>query len=158
MKKENIYKILYVLFILTLIAILSFMASDLKRKEELKNKYETHIVKYNNISVDDYFELLDKEEVSLVYIGRDSCRFCMMQNAVLKNLIDNYKIKVNFINTNKLKDDDISRIAKTYDDFKENGLGTPTVMLVGNKKIIMYKRGYIKEEELIKALKEYNYI
>ncbi len=158
MKKKVIIRILYVLFILTLIAILSFMASDLKRKEELRNKYETHIVKYNNISVDDYFELLDKKEVSLVYIGRDSCRFCMMQNNVLKNLMDKYKIKVNFINTNKLKDADISRMVETYNDFKENGLGTPTVMLVGNKEIIMYKRGYVKEEELTKALKEYNFI
>ena len=158
MRKKNIYRILYVLFILTMIAILSFMASDLKRKEELRNKYETHLVKYNNISVDDYFKLLDKDDISLVYIGRDSCRFCMMQNGVLKNLMDKYNIKVNFINTNKLKDNDTKRIAETYDDFKENGLGTPTVLLVGKKEIIMYKRGFVKEEELTKALKEYNFI
>ena len=134
------------------------MASDYKRKEEINNKLETNIVKYNNISVDQYFELLNSDEISLVYIGRDNCRYCMMENGVLKNIMDEYKIKVNFLNTNKFKDDDNKRMEESYDDFKENGIGTPTVLLVGNKRIVMYKRGYIKEDDLKKALKEYSFI
>ncbi len=160
-KKTKIFITIWIIVIFVLLLILSFLVSDYRRKEELKEIYTIDVLdtsKYNKISIEDFMSLVDKDELSFVYIGKNNCDACKKQTEVLSKIIDEYKIKVNYLSIAKISSYDLyERLVPLEKDF-EQGIGTPTLMLVKNKKIVMYKRGFIEESNLIKLLQDNKFI
>jgi len=154
-------KIIWIIFMFILIVILSFMISEYKRREEIKKYYSIDVLdtsKYNKITTDEFMELVSKNELSFVYIGKNNCDNCQKQSEVLNELIKEYNIKVNYLSIVKISAyDRYERLAKLEKDF-ENEISTPTLMLVKDNKIVMYKTGLIEKNDLVKEFKDNKYI
>ena len=154
-------KIIWIIFMFILIVILSFMISEYKRREEIKKYYSIDVLdtsKYNKITTDEFMELVSKNELSFVYIGKNNCDNCQKQSEVLNELIKEYNIKVNYLSIVKISAyDRYERLAKLEKDF-ENEISTPTLMLVKDNKIVMYKTGLIEKNDLVKEFKDNKFI
>lgn len=154
-------KTIWLIFMLVILIIISFMISEYKRKEDLKKYYSIDVLdtsKYNKITTDDLLELISKNELSLIYIGKNNCDSCFKENDVLSELIEEYKIKINYLSIVKITPYiQYEKLAKLEKDFK-NGVSTPTLMLVKDNKIVMYKTGFISKDDLVKELKNNKFI
>lgn len=154
-------KTIWLIFMLVILIIISFMISEYKRKEDLKKYYSIDVLdtsKYNKITTDDLLELISKNELSLIYIGKNNCDSCFKENDVLSELIEEYKIKINYLSIVKITPYiQYEKLAKLEKDF-ENGVSTPTLMLVKDNKIVMYKTGFISKDDLVKKLKDNKFI
>ena len=154
-------KTIWLIFMLVILIIISFMISEYKRKEDLKKYYSIDVLdtsKYNKITTDDLLELISKNELSLIYIGKNNCDSCFKENDVLSELIEEYKIKINYLSIVKITPYiQYEKLAKLEKDF-ENGISTPTLMLVKDNKIVMYKTGFTSKDDLVKELKDNKFI
>lgn len=154
-------RIIWLIFMLILLIIVSFMLSEYKRREDLKKYYSIEVLdtsKYNKITTDDLMELISSKELSFIYIGKNNCDYCVQQNEVLKDLIKEYNIKVNYLSIAKITPYiQYQKLAKLEKDF-ENEISTPTLMLVKDNKIVMYKTGFTSKEVLVKELKDNKFI
>ena len=69
------------------------------------------------------------------------------------NLIYEYNIKINYLNTDELGEDGNSKLISSDEYFAE-GYGTPILLLVGNGKIINQVDGLTTRDEYINFFKE----
>ena len=67
-------------------------------------------------------------------------------------------ITINYLNLDKLSEEELSSLYTSYQSFVDNGIGTPTLLLVSNSEVKMFKRGYTNKESLIELLKENKFI
>ena len=85
MKKNKILITIWIIVIFVLLIVISFLATDYKRREELKEIYTIDVLdtsKYNKITMDDFMSLLGKDELSFVYIGKNNCDACLKQTDI----------------------------------------------------------------------------
>lgn len=155
---EKLKTIIIIILIFTIVfggAYISSIIRDLKRECNCEIDEEK---KFNNITIEQYVSLFKGEKLSLIYIGRDDCTFANAQNTVFYEILDEYDILVNYLDLNTLDSEAINILYTSYDEFLEGGLSTPTIMLVQNKEVKLYQKGYLSIESLLKILKENNFI
>ena len=155
---EKLKNIVIIILILIIIFGGAYISSFIR---ELRNECNCVIEeekKFNNITIEEYISLFKNEKLSLIYIGREDCTFANAQNTVFYEVLEEYDITVNYLDLNTLDSEDINILYTSYDKFLEEGLSTPTIMLVQNKEVKLYQKGYLSIESLLKILKENNFI
>lgn len=158
--KEKIQTGIIIILVCIIVFGGSYVSSELsyyKNKSAICNTEEKNINK-KSISVDDYLSLLSGNKLSLIYIGSDSCPYSEAQDLVFEELFNEYDIITNYINLNALKDLELQKLYESYESFVNEGIGTPTLLLVKDKEIKMFKRGYTSKDNLINLLKENKFI
>ncbi len=115
---------------------------------------------FKGIGITEYQKLLKNDELTLIYIGRPDCPYSANQNPVLKELMDEHGFVVNYLNINDLDGDDYAVEALFASDtrFTEDGLKTPTIILVEKEDIKLFKTGYTSKENLTILLEENKFI
>lgn len=88
----------------------------------------------NEISLDDYFNLYEASEYSLILISRPTCQYCKIATPIIENIIYEKKVQINYLNSDNFSADDSNRLIKSDDYFSE-GYGTPLLLVVGNNSI-----------------------
>lgn len=150
--------------IIALICIIVFGGSYVSSElSYYKNKYNECISgeslpNIKNINVSEYLSLLSGSKLSLIYIGSDTCTFSQAQDIVFEELFKEYDIIVNYINLNILEDSELQQLYVSSDSFVNDGLSTPTLLLVQDNEIKMFKKGYTSKDNLINLLKENKFI
>lgn len=114
--------------------------------------------KFNNIDIEKYLSLFNGDSLSLIYIGREDCSFSTAENSVFEDILSEYSIDINYLNLDSLSNSGLETLYSSYDYFVENGLATPTIMLVQNGEVKMFKKGYTSKEDLIELFKANNFI
>lgn len=130
---------------------------------ELKNCKACNVVKeLTQISMDEYRELLNGEEVSLIYIASPTCPHCINQKPIMNRLVNEYDVVVNYLNTNNLSMDEADELYELYGDVqverygeKNSGVLTPTIILVQNGKLVDMNLGEIDLDDLVAFLSQY---
>ncbi len=157
--KDKLINVFCILFAFTMFAISAFMVSDFKRKEEIKRMYIDVKEEYKKINLDELIEIYNRDELSFIYIGKDNCSYCQKQNKIFYEILKDYKFDIYYLDINKETSEDLlNKLAPLNEDFSKNGIGTPTLMLVKNKSIIMYKRGLTSKDNLVGLLKQNSFI
>ena len=110
-----------------------------------------------NIDIEKYLSLKKQDEYSIIYIARPTCTYCQKQEPIMKNIVYEYDITVNYLNTDELDDAGQSKLIKSDDYFKE-GYGTPLTLIVKNNEIVDKKEGLTSKEGLVEMFKKYNFI
>lgn len=108
--------------------------------------------KINGISFD-YFEAMyniSKEKV-VVYIGRSTCGWCQKFSPILEEIAKEEKIKVLYINTDELDQEELSKLQE-YSDNKFTG-GTPTTLIIQSGEVVDSLNGYVEKEQAITFFK-----
>ncbi len=99
------------------------------------NRYTDYTKYFENIDVQRFLELKSKDEVSIIYIGKDNCSACYKQSIYLYNIARRYNLKINYLNISNLNEEDYQKLI-TSDRYFEKDWSTPLILLVKNNQII----------------------
>ncbi len=122
------------------------------------NISEDEMGELKDIGIEEYLELKkNSEKYSIIYIGRPTCSHCEVQKPIMRYMVYKYGVEINYLDTDKLDNDGISKLQKSDDYFSE-GWGTPLTLIVNGDRIIDQSEGETSIEELEDMFKEYGLI
>ncbi len=183
MKKENIKTIAIVVLTLVIILGGSYVVSELQGEKnrtniwnENKNNsssnnnpssdnngnntnnsndsgYGKEQKEHKNINIDEYLSLKKGSNLSIIYIARPTCSYCVKQSPILKNVAYLYNLEVNYLNTDELDQEGFNKLAQS-DEYFQGRWGTPTILLVKDDKIVSMSNGYRSKDALVTFFKE----
>lgn len=154
-KKENkVVKIILPIIVIVVIGIL-FVVSII----ETKGRYKYYI----DNEFYEIVELVEKDELNVVYWASPDCHFCKQFKPTVLEVSSNKKVNFNYLDVSSLNQLEYDRMYEdyfidfdeSYNTFREeNGhsLGTPTVIIFKNNKVVDMNIGASSKEELIEFL------
>ena len=138
--------ILIVLIVVTFIIGITFNGN--------KFLYQKH-VGINDVSVSEYLDIIDDNDISIIYIARPTCSFCNQFEPILTSVLEKYKIGVEYINIDNITTEaEFNSFYNSNEYLKAGEWGTPTLIVFKNNKILDINSGYVDETTLIKFLQE----
>lgn len=108
------------------------------------------------ITIDEYLDIYNGSSQKLVLISRPTCQYCQIATPILENIIYNYGVEINYLNTDEFDDDANSKFVSSDEYFSE-GYGTPMLLLVGNGKLVDQVDGLTTRDEYLSFLKKYGW-
>ncbi len=154
--KKKLLQGLGIVLVVALVLGLAFLSS--------KNVGEGKTVEFNNITVDEYLELMQREDASIVYVARPTCSWCQKETPILKKVAGQYNLKVNYLNTEEFFDSSINDYTEEGKKFMSSsekyakGFGTPNTIIVGEGKIIDGEFGYVEASKLKELFQKNGFI
>lgn len=146
-----------VIIVLSLIIIfgIAFVVPELKDCGSC-----TEVLEITQIDAKKYKELLNGDEVSLIYIASPSCGYCAQQEPIMKQFLNQYKIDVNYLNVAAISNSDSDEVYSTYKEmqmkeYSLDGVRTPTILLVQKGKVLDMNLGTMAIEKLEEFVKQY---
>jgi len=155
---EKIKTVIIVILSLVIVFGGAYVSSIIRDLKSNCSEPEENLLAFKNINIDEYISLIKGDKLSLIYIGRDDCTYANAQNVVFEELLENYDIEINYLDLNALDSEGIEILYTSYQPFLDDGISTPTIMLVQNKEVKIYQKGYLSIESLTELLKENNFI
>ena len=135
-KKKTMFVIGIFVFILLLIMI-GILVNAAARKKTMETFKETFA----------------SESTEIIYLGRPGCSHCIAFKPILEKVLESYHLSYLDINTDQITKKQLNEIIDTLDLDPER-FGTPTTVIVKDKKVIGTQIGETTEEALISLLKE----
>lgn len=106
--------------------------------DKTKPNFDVSKVQLNKIGIKEFMVLLNNNTKSVIYISRPDCSYCQQQEPILKTLVGEYGIDVNYLNTNELEIDEFNTLLSIDTKiFGKDGekFGTPSILIVQSGKI-----------------------
>jgi len=161
-KKEssiNIEKIktgIIILLSLVIVFGVAFVVPELKNCGSCKEV----LPDITSITMEDFRKIIKEDEVSLIYIASPTCGHCINQKPIMQQLVRDYGVTVNYLNVTKLGQKDYDELYDFYvsiqiDKYEQDGILTPTILLVKNEKVLEVNLGEIGLDNLVKMLNKY---
>lgn len=115
------------------------------------NKFTT----YNEVSYDEYSNLIEAKEDLILYIGSANCSHCLDFKPTLEKIIKKYQLEINYIDVSKLTEKEYAILEN-----KTKLRGTPTVVFVedGIVKTSPKIQGALPYTSVVEKFKESGYI
>ncbi len=179
LEKKKVFQYLIVIAIVFLVCIISFAVSNSNSEKYSKNTSNNNVgngedilqiatkdagdvkdderVAPNEISTDDYLSLYGGSDQKLVLFSSPTCQYCKIATPILENLIYQYKVEINYLNTGNLSNEDRQKIMESNDYFKE-GFGTPLMLVVQDGKIVDKIDGLVTKDSYMSFFKEYGFM
>ena len=126
-------------------------------EEESNSIKDSEKADLTSIGIDQYLELLKGSEASVIYIGRPTCSHCVIQKPIMEHLVYKYGVKVNYLNTDDLDDDGISKLQSSNEYFSE-GWGTPLTLVVKDGDVKDKASGETSIADLVSMFEKYDLI
>ena len=126
-------------------------------EEESNSIKDSEKADLTSIGIDQYLELLKGSEASVIYIGGPTCSHCVIQKPIMEHLVYKYGVKVNYLNTDDLDDDGISKLQSSNEYFSE-GWGTPLTLVVKDGDIKDKASGETSIADLVSMFEKYDLI
>ena len=170
-KKEQIKTVAIIVLLLVIVFGGSYFASEVKSNKNTSsktttptnnNQNDTEIsedkqAELNSIDIDKYLSLKKGSDKSIIYISRPTCHYCQQEDPIIKNIVYETKVTVNYLNTDELDDDGNTKLIKSDDYFSE-GYGTPLILVVQKNKIVDKIEGLTSKEDIVSFFKKYDFI
>lgn len=156
--KINVDKIKNAVIILLSLIIVFGVAFVVPELKDCGNCIET--LEITQIDAKKYKELLNGDEVSLIYIASPSCGYCAQQQPIMQQFLNKYKFDVNYLNVAAISNSDSDEVYSTYGEmqmkeYSLDGVRTPTILLVQKGKVLDMNLGTMTLEELVKFVEQY---
>lgn len=111
---------------------------------------------FNKISYKEAVNLIKDDEVNIIYWASPNCGFCSQFSPIIKKVSYEYQLDFNYLNTTTLNDDQYAAMYTYLAEFDEaynsSNLGTPSLILVKDNKVLHIQEGALSESELIDYL------
>ncbi len=165
------------LLVITLLSLSFFIDSDNKEsadgqlsedpntiinnaQKQSANVKENEKKEFTEIKMNNYLEYYSGSEAKIVLIGYPACSYCQIAEPILQNIAYEYNLEINYLNTDNFTEEDKKALSESNEFFSKNeGFGTPLVLIVKDKEIVNkvdgltdyehYKK-FFKSEGLIK--------
>ena len=112
---------------------------------------------FTQIDINTYLDYYKSDEQTLVLIARPTCQYCMVAEPIIQNIMYEYDLNINYLNTDNFQGDDEATLVKSDDYFSE-GFGTPMLLNIAGGRIINSVDGLTDKDHYISYLKENGYI
>lgn len=112
------------------------------------------------ISLNKLYKMTEEKETFILELSQDGCSHCAAFNPVFKKVLKEYEVEAKYLNISKLTEEEYNQFIKDFNDNNQK-LGTPTVIFFtdGHEKTTMSRIvGEASEKEIIRKLKQHNYI
>lgn len=180
MKKENIEKLKNAIIVIMALIIVfgaSYFTSELQQcksgdssssnttenndssstESSSSDIPESEQADLKDIDIDKYLDLKEDSEASIIYIARPTCHYCQEEEPIVKNIVYEYGVTVNYLNTDELDDEGQAKLIKSDDYFSE-GYGTPILLVVKDDKIEDVLEGLSDKDTIVKFFKDNGFI
>lgn len=109
----------------------------------------------NEIDIDEYLDLKEGSKASIIYVARPTCHYCQEMEPIVRNIVYEYGVTVNYLNTDELDDDGQAKFVKSDDYFdKKGGYGTPMLIIVKDDKFVDVLEGLSDKDTVVKFFKD----
>lgn len=130
-----------------------------------KKNYLNELKKFNfiedvsylitHINLEEFNNLLNSSQKSVILIGKDDCKYCNEVIETLNTISINYDIKINYINIGLINSDASLTLQKELNELDYNdGFTTPLTLIVENNKLLNYVIGASNEQYFIDIFTE----
>lgn len=167
MKEEKIilHKLLvcaYIIIALLTVNTIILLATNIhvssdKKDTTVESSGEYDVSMMNNVDMDKLLDLFDSKENQVVYLGRETCGFCVQFLPVLQQAQEEYGYTTNYLDITTVTTDDVNKLLKKDNDEKfleENYGSTPMVLIVKNGKLVDTWVGYSEYDEFAQFLEK----
>lgn len=137
-EKSKLIIILSVIAAIVLLVVGTYIADDMKSKKI----YEQFIEVYN------------KQENTLVYIGRSTCGYCNLLTPSLNDMKERYSFEYLLIDTDTINAKYLTKILNEVGVKSINDLGTPYLAIVSNGSLVDTQPGYVDYDKLFEFLQK----
>lgn len=147
----------FILIGLVLVIILVGVLSTRGMKEEKEIQYPLTLagkVGSNEITYDEYEEMVKNDDAFIVIIERTGCSYCQMYMPIVEEVAKEKKVAINYINTDNLTSDEYTNLTTTNKYLKKNQWGTPTTLFMVGDRIIDSISGYVEKDKFEDFLKD----
>lgn len=118
--------------------------SYLKNDDSKPNKTITlQTAGFNELSLNEYLEVIKKDEKSIILVARPTCSFCEKFSPVLKEAMDDMNLTINYIDTDKFSSEDWTTFSESLAYLNSEEWGTPLVLIVQNGEVLAENNGYV---------------
>lgn len=134
-------------------------ASDMtsRAQEESANVPDDEQKDFNDIDIDEYLDLYDGSEDSIVLFSRPTCGYCQIAEPILHHIAYQYKLTINHVNTDEMSSSDETKLVES-DDYFSDGFGTPLLVVVSNGEIVDMVSGLVDTENYVKFFTKHGFI
>ncbi len=111
----------------------------------------------NTVNMDQLLELFDSKETEVVYLGRETCGYCVQFLPTLQTAQKEYGYKTNYLDITTVSEDDVNKLLEKDNDegfLNENYGATPMVILVKDGKIVDTWVGYSEYNDFAQFLED----
>ena len=108
------------------------LANAQKESSEVKDSEKKE---FSQIDVAKYLEYYEGSEPQIILLARPTCSYCQIATPIIQNIMYEYDINVNYLNTDEFTDETQTQFVKS-DEFFSSGFGTPVLFIVKDKTII----------------------
>ena len=161
MKKETVEKVkntTIVVLVLIIVFGASYFTSELKECDNGGSSTTTSSTNkgdLNEIDIDEYLDLLKGDEASIIYVARPTCHYCQEMEPIVKNIVYEYGIEVNYLNTDELDDEGQADFIESNDYFdEEGGYGTPMLIVVKDDEFVDVLEGLTDKDTAVNFFKD----
>ena len=112
----------------------------------------------NYLEYEEYNNIINSNEKQIVLIAQSGCEGCTKARPVLYELAEEYDVKINYLNASMLSQENATSFQESLTFFEENGISTPMMLVVSNKKVIDSLVGSVDKDTYVEFLKENNFI
>lgn len=128
---------------------------------------EYDISEFNSVDIDGALNLFNEKNLTVLYLGRETCYFCVQYVPVLKEVQDELGYKTNYLDITKVNTTSeaynkfIKKLEKTYEmDGEKKPFGeyygiTPMTIIIKNGKMVDGHIGYIENDVLKELVSKY---
>ena len=120
----------------------------LLKKDEKQSSLKT-------VNIDEYLKLKDSKGFNFMFIGRETCGYCVKFKETIKEVHKEYKVDINYIDTDTLDENGFNKLVSTEEYLQKEQWGTPTSFVYYNGKQIDMISGYIDANTLKEKLNTY---
>lgn len=147
----------FILIGLVLVIIVVGVLSTRGMQEEKEIQYPLTLagkVGSNEITYDEYEEMVKNDDAFIVIIERTGCSYCQMYMPIVEEVAKEKKVAINYINTDNLTSDEYTNLTTTNKYLKKNQWGTPTTLFMVGDRIIDSISGYVEKDKFEDFLKD----
>ena len=136
----------------------SSSASDMtsRAQEESANVPDDEQKDFNDIDIDEYLDLYDGSEDSIVLFSRPTCGYCQIAEPILHHIAYQYKLTINHDNTDEMSSDETKLVES--DDYFSDGFGTPLLVVVSNGEIVDMVSGLVDTDSYVSFFTDNGFI
>lgn len=137
----------------------SSSASDMtsRAQEESANVPDDEQKDFNDIDIDEYLDLYDGSEDSIVLFSRPTCGYCQIAEPILHHIAYQYKLTINHVNTDEMSSSDETKLVES-DDYFSDGFGTPLLVVVSNGEIVDMVSGLVDTDSYVSFFTDNGFI
>ena len=106
----------------------------------------------HQITYDQYTTMVDNGDAFIVVIERAGCTYCIQYMPIVREVANEKKIPLYYIDTDTLSQDEYTSLSTTNSYLKRNNWGTPTTLFMLGNRVLDAIGGYVEKDSVLKFL------